>query len=202
MARRQGPRYFAAISLGGRYRAWQPRRGDQRLHYRYAGLGSGPETAGAHDVINSRAWRAASPTAWQSESGQRIPAACCSERSFSEGAAMTINAIPNSELTSHSLRRSTERLPHGVIVRAPGLLPMRYKTRELAEELSISTRTIRRWARRGMPHQRDSRDHIWVHGEEFAVWVEDQRCARRGPKLDPDEGSVYAVVRQSDWSLQ
>jgi excisionase family DNA binding protein len=80
-----------------------------------------------------------------------------------------------------------EKIPHSVIVRAPGLLPMLYKVRELAEELDTSRRTIRRWAHRGMPHQRDGRNHIWVNGEEFAKWVEDQRRGRRGPELRPSE---------------
>jgi excisionase family DNA binding protein len=65
---------------------------------------------------------------------------------------------------------TAESIPHSVIVRAPGLLPMLYKVRELAQELETSRRTIRRWARRGMPHERDGRNHIWINGEEFAQW--------------------------------
>jgi hypothetical protein len=84
--------------------------------------------------------------------------------------------------------RLPEKIPHSVIVRAPGLLPMLYKVRELAEELHVSPNTIRKWAQKGMPHQRDSRSHIWINGREFAEWVETQRHARRGPKLGPDEG--------------
>ena len=84
--------------------------------------------------------------------------------------------------------KPTDKIPHSVIVRAPGLLPMLYKVRELAEELGISPRTIRKWAHRGMPHQRGSRDHIWVNGKEFAEWIENRRRSGRGPKLKPDEG--------------
>ena len=83
---------------------------------------------------------------------------------------------------------TAESIPHSVIVRAPGLLPMLYKVRELAQELDTSRRRIRRWARRGMPHERDGRNHIWINGEQFAQWVEDQRRTQRGPKLKPDEG--------------
>lgn len=36
----------------------------------------------------------------------------------------------------------TPRLPHLVIVRAPGLLPMWYSRRELAQELEVSVRAI------------------------------------------------------------
>ena len=35
-----------------------------------------------------------------------------------------------------------QKIPREVIVRAPGLLPMFYKTRELAEDLGIDQRTI------------------------------------------------------------
>ncbi len=102
---------------------------------------------------------------------------------------------------------TAESIPHSVIVRAPGLLPMLYKVRELAQELDTSSRRIRRWARRGLPHERDGRNHIWINGEEFARWVEDQRHAQRGPKLKPHEGyclrcrravRIVDPVRQSD----
>jgi len=63
--------------------------------------------------------------------------------------------------------KPVEKLPHSVIVRAPGLLPMLYKVKELAGELGISPRTIRKWARRGMPHQRDGKGHIWIDGKEL-----------------------------------
>jgi len=84
--------------------------------------------------------------------------------------------------------KPVEKFPHSVIVRAPGLLPMLYKVKELAEELGISPRTIREWVRRGVPHQRDGRGHIWIDGKEFARWVETQRRVRRGPRLKPGEG--------------
>jgi hypothetical protein len=78
-------------------------------------------------------------------------------------------------------------MSHRVIVRSPGLLPMLYKTGELAEELAIAPRTIREWVRKGMPHQRDARGHIWINGTEFARWVEIQRSLKRGPDLEADE---------------
>ncbi len=37
------------------------------------------------------------------------------------------------------------RLPHSVIVRAPGLLPMLYRPSELAEELDVAPATVRDW---------------------------------------------------------
>lgn len=65
------------------------------------------------------------------------------------------------------------KLPHIVIVKAPGLLPMLYKPGELAEELGINRRTLYDWLdKNGAPHTRDKREHIWINGQEFAAWVE------------------------------
>ncbi len=80
------------------------------------------------------------------------------------------------------------KLPHAVIVRAPGLLPMLYKVRELAEELNIPERTLRDWLAGGAPHERDKRGHIWVNGELFGAWVNAQRKQKKEKRLAPDEG--------------
>jgi hypothetical protein len=83
------------------------------------------------------------------------------------------------------------KMPHQVIVRAPGLLPMLYKPSELAEDLGIPVSTMREWVQRGIPHQRDRRGHIWISGEEFSGWVEIQRGLRRGPALEEDEAYCF-----------
>lgn len=80
------------------------------------------------------------------------------------------------------------KLPHKVIVRAPGLLPMLYRTRELAKELGVNRTTIVRWSQRGAPHKRDPKGHIWIHGQLFASWVETHRRNRSRPKLPIDQG--------------
>jgi hypothetical protein len=49
-------------------------------------------------------------------------------------------------------KQSRYKLPHSVIVHAPGLLPMMYRTRELAEELGVATQTVVTWAKNGVPH--------------------------------------------------
>ena len=63
------------------------------------------------------------------------------------------------------------KLPHAVIVRAPGLLPMLYTCQELAEALGLPDSTLRDWLAFGAPHTRDSRQHIWINGKDFAAWV-------------------------------
>jgi len=83
------------------------------------------------------------------------------------------------------------KLPHSVIVKAPGLLPMLYKVSEIAEELDIPDRTLRDWLNRGAPHQRDNRNHIWINGEKFSRWVQSQRKKKRGRRLNDNEAYCF-----------
>ena len=80
------------------------------------------------------------------------------------------------------------KLPHIVIVRAPGLLPMLYTLREIGQELGIPDSTLRDWLQSGAPYQRDNRDHLWINGEHFSAWVKDQRKPRLDRKLNENEG--------------
>jgi hypothetical protein len=57
---------------------------------------------------------------------------------------------------------SRTKIPHLVIVAPLACLPMLYTLRELGEELGIPDSTLRDWLVAGAPHQRDSRDHLWV----------------------------------------
>ena len=88
------------------------------------------------------------------------------------------------------------KLPHAVIVRAPGLLPMLYTLSELEAELGVPSRTMRDWLERGMPHQRDARDHVWIDGRQLATWVQTIQAARsRRPGLNPDEAYCFRCNR-------
>jgi hypothetical protein len=79
------------------------------------------------------------------------------------------------------------KLPHNVIIKAPGLLPMLYTPREICEELDIAESTMRDWLQIDVPHQRDNRNRIWINGEEFARWVNNQRKPKVTNKLNEDE---------------
>ena len=79
------------------------------------------------------------------------------------------------------------KLPHNVIIKAPGLLPMLYTPREICEELDIAESTLRDWLQIDVPHQRDNRNRIWINGEEFARWVNNQRKPKITNKLNEDE---------------
>jgi hypothetical protein len=79
------------------------------------------------------------------------------------------------------------KLPHNVIIKAPGLLPMLYTPREICEELDIAESTLRDWLQIDVPHQRDNRNRIWINGEEFARWVNNQRKPKVTNRLSEDE---------------
>jgi len=79
------------------------------------------------------------------------------------------------------------KLPHNVIIKAPGLLPMLYSPREICEELDIAESTLRDWLQIDVPHQRDNRNRIWINGEEFARWVNNQRKPKVTNRLNEDE---------------
>ena len=93
------------------------------------------------------------------------------------------------------------KLPHSVIVKAPGLLQMEYKVREIAEELDTPDRTIRDWLKGGAPHLRDSQGHYWIRGDEFAAWVKAQKKSKSKRKLSDGEAFCFRcnkVVRLVD----
>ena len=92
------------------------------------------------------------------------------------------------------------KIPHAVIVRSPGLLPMLYKVSELAADLDIPERTLRDWLANGAPHERDEKSHLWINGEQFAAWVEAQRAQKQSIKLRDGEAYCFgcrAAVRIS-----
>ena len=82
------------------------------------------------------------------------------------------------------------RISRNVIIKAPGLLPMLYTPREIAEDLDIPETTLRDWLTHGAPHSRDEWNHIWINGEQFATWVDSHRKARNksSQKLKDGEG--------------
>ena len=85
------------------------------------------------------------------------------------------------------VRNHRTKLPHNVIIKAPGLLPMLYTPREICEELDIAESTLRDWLQIDVPHQSDNRNRIWINGEEFARWVNNQRKPKVTNKLNQDE---------------
>lgn len=93
---------------------------------------------------------------------------------------------------SGTMRRGfVRRIPHPAIVRGPGLLPMRYRLHELAEELGVDPLFVRDWVRRGLSFERDARGNVWIDGSEARTWIEAHRRSP-GKGLMP-EGWGYCL---------
>lgn len=86
------------------------------------------------------------------------------------------------------MTQTSLKLPHKVIVRAPGLLPMMYTLKELAFALDMPYNTLRGWLSAGLPYERDANGRIWINGELFPSWVNNQRKEKTQRKLADDEG--------------
>lgn len=86
---------------------------------------------------------------------------------------------------------NARKLPHAVIVRAPGLLPMLYTLNELEEELKISSRIIRGWLQKDLPYRQDGRGHIFVNGRDLAAWV--SRVQQSRPRRTLGAGQAFCV---------
>jgi hypothetical protein len=87
--------------------------------------------------------------------------------------------------------RKSISLPHSVIVKAPGLLPMHYTSKELAEELGVPQYTVKLWIEGGLPHHHDGRNYLMIDGRDVASWVENQRRVKAGPRME--EGQAYCL---------
>lgn len=88
------------------------------------------------------------------------------------------------------VNKRRNKLPHRVIVKAPGLLPMLYKPGEICGELEIADSTLRDWFQTEAPHQRDERGRIWVNGQAFARWVQQHGKPKTAHKL-LNEGEAF-----------
>jgi hypothetical protein len=102
---------------------------------------------------------------------------------------------PPEEYVNKVMKKPRIRPPHRVIVRAPGLLPMLYKVSELAEEVGVPDSTMRGWLDLGAPLRHDSGGHLWIHGQDFASWVERMRRPRREGRLADDEAFCMSCRR-------
>lgn len=87
------------------------------------------------------------------------------------------------------------KLPHSVIVRAPGLLPMRYKPSELGRALGVPAHVVRGWVKRGLPHERNTQGHLWIDGRACCQWLEAERRGRSGQGLAGDEAFCFGCNR-------
>ena len=101
-----------------------------------------------------------------------------------------------------TMRSSNIKLPHSVIVKSSGLLPMHYTIRELADAIGAVERTLRDWLANGAPHLRDAKGHIWINGKEFAGWVALMRKPNRKKKQLKENEGYCMHCRQAVEMLQ
>ena len=100
------------------------------------------------------------------------------------------------------MRSSNIKLPHSVIVKSSGLLPMHYTIRELADAIGAVERTLRDWLANGAPNLRDTKGQIWINGKEFAGWVTLMRKPNRKRKKLKDNEGYCMHCRQAVEMLQ
>lgn len=76
-------------------------------------------------------------------------------------------------------------------LRANGLLDMLYKPSELADELGIPPRVVYdKLVPAGVPHTKDTKGNIWLHGPIVAEWV--RGLTRKKIKLADDHAYCLA----------
>jgi len=82
----------------------------------------------------------------------------------------------------------TPLLKHQHIIKLNRLLNILYKPSEIAFELGVSLDTIyRSYLPAGLPHTRDKRGRIWIHGHSFVAWAREtitKKKSRRTGLLD------------------
>ena len=87
---------------------------------------------------------------------------------------------------------SVRRVVDGpAVLRAASLMDMLYKPSEIAEELQIKKRAIYSvLIPLGLPHQRDDKGRIWLHGPAVREWLE---TATRGPKYKLASNEMFCL---------
>ena len=74
------------------------------------------------------------------------------------------------------------KLPHNVIIKAPGLLPMLYTLREIWEELDIAESTLRDWLQLDVPHL--TQGQVVVFSLQSQISIEKQFAKRESSDQD------------------
>ncbi len=81
------------------------------------------------------------------------------------------------------------RLTQSQAARLPRLLYMEYTLQELSDELDVEARHLRHALEVGAPH-RETRQAVFIIGEEFRNWYETNRRSKKQPLA---EGEFYCL---------
>ncbi len=102
------------------------------------------------------------------------------------------------------VRSTSIRISRGSAMRLKGLLHMKYKPSELAQELELSTDTLyRSYLPAGAPCEKDAEGNIWIIGDLFAKWLMEfsKTNRRKQPNMKLLPGQAYCVACQKGVTL-
>ena len=79
-------------------------------------------------------------------------------------------------------------LKHTHIIKLGRILDMLYKPGEIADEIGVTQDTVyRSYLPAGLPHTRDTKGNVWIHGPAFVAWAREtisMRKSKRAGLLD------------------
>lgn len=85
-------------------------------------------------------------------------------------------------------------LKHTHIVKLGRLLDMLYKPAEIAEEIGVTNDTVYRcYLPAGVPHARDERGNIWIHGPAFAAWARETISKKQSQRAGLPPGHAWCM---------
>lgn len=85
-------------------------------------------------------------------------------------------------------------LKHTHIVKLGRLLNMMYKPSEIAEEIGVAQDTVyRSYLPAGLPHHRDARGNIWIHGPAFVSWARETISKKQSQRAGLPEGQAWCM---------
>lgn len=85
-------------------------------------------------------------------------------------------------------------LKHCHIVKLGRLLDMMYKPSEIAEEIGVIADTVvRGYLPAGLPHERDERGNIWIHGPAFIAWAKETITKKRSQRAGLPDGYAWCM---------
>jgi hypothetical protein len=86
-------------------------------------------------------------------------------------------------------------LKHQHIIKLGRLLDMLYKPSEIAAEIGVAVDTIHRsYLPAGLPHTRDGKGRIWIHGPAFVAWARQTVSQKKSKRVPLPEGQAWCLV--------
>lgn len=85
-------------------------------------------------------------------------------------------------------------LKHVQIIRLERLLDMLYRPAEIAEEIGVTPDTVyRSYLPAGLPHTRDARGNLWIHGPAFIAWAQETITRKKSKRQGLPDGQAWCI---------